>query len=445
MRAWIIAPAAAAALGLCAIGWATTTPISSQADTYRQLDLFADVMGRVKALYVSDPNESEMIEAALNGMLASLDPHSSYLSPKEFEDMQISTRGEYEGLGLEVTMEDGFVKVVAPIEGTPAFRAGFMTGDLLTGIDGQSILGLTLNQSLDRMRGKEGSSVTITILRNGQKPFDVTLMREKITPKAVTWRREGDVGYIRIATFNEKTNDGLLEAVKGIKRDIGPRLKGVVLDLRGNPGGLLDQAVDVSDDFLDGGEVVFTRGRDAQDTKRYNAKKGELLKGTPVVVLINEGSASASEIVAGALQDRKRAKVVGVTSFGKGSVQTLFPLKGGVQGALRLTTARYYTPSGRSIQATGIEPDVEVAQSRGKPEKRLVQSEADLPGALNNDGGVKRKALHDILDQPPEAFKGDYQLKRALDVVQGLPGPKLPVPDPVPAKVAAAEVPAKQN
>ncbi len=428
MRLRILAPVAAAFAGMCAIAWAATTPATSpQAETYRQLDLFADVLARVKANYVTETDEPDLMRGAIDGLLASLDPHSSYMDPKEFEDFQTSVRGEYEGLGVEVSMQDRFVTIVTPFDGSPAARAGLKSGDRITAVNGQKLLGLTLNQALEKMRGEVNSVVTITIFRDEVEPFDVTLKREIVSPPSVTWRREGDVGYLRLSGFNEKTAGSFSSAIESMRKAIGPRLKGVVLDLRNNPGGLLDQAVAVADVFLDGGEVVSSRGRDPRDTQRLNAQRGEMLRNVPVAVIINEGSASAAEIVAGALQDRQRAKIVGVTSFGKGSVQTVIPLKGGFQGALRLTTARYYTPSGRSIQATGIEPDVEVAQIRGAPEKRAIQSEADLPEALDNDGGIKRKAPHEIADQPPEGFKGDYQLKRALEVVQGLPGPKLPV------------------
>lgn len=436
MRLRIFAPVASALAGMCAIAWAATTPATSpQAETYRQLDLFADVLARVRANYVTETDETELMRGAIDGLLASLDPHSSYMDKKEYEAFQTSVRGEYEGLGVEVSMVDRFVTIITPFDGSPAARAGLKSGDRITAVNGEKLLGLTLSQALDKMRGEVNSVVTISILRDGAEPFDVTLKREVVSPPSVTWRREGDVGYLRLSGFNEKTAASFTDAVEAMRKTIGPRLKGVVLDLRNNPGGLLDQAVAVADVFLDGGEVVSSRGRDPRDTGRFNAQRGELLRNIPVAVIVNEGSASAAEIVAGALQDRQRAKIVGVTSFGKGSVQTVIPLTGGLRGALRLTTARYYTPSGRSIQATGIEPDVEVSQIRGEPEKRAIQSEADLPEALDNDSGVKRKAPHEIADQPPEGFKGDYQLKRALDVVQGLPGPRLPAPDP--AVVAA--------
>ena len=420
--AWIAAPAAALAALVGALAWSAPED-RGRGDVYRQLELFADVLARVEQDYVTPIDEHEAIEAAINGMLASLDPHSSYMDATEYRDMQTQTRGEYGGLGIEVTSEDGVVRVVSPIDGTPAARAGIQAGDYLTAIDGQSIVGLTLNEAVQRMRGDAGSNIVVTVAREGTDPFDVTLTREIINVRAVTSRVEGgDIGVIRISTFNERTGSMLQDAIRTIRRDTGGRLRGVIVDLRNNPGGLLDQAIEVSDAFLDGGEVVSTRGRQPEDIQRYNARRGDDLAGVPVVVLVNGASASAAEIVAGALQDRNRALVVGTDSFGKGSVQTVIPLQGGRDGALRLTTARYYTPSGRSIQGAGITPDMEVSARRVDPARlqRLGLTEADLPNALNNESGAQRRALHVPADQPPENWNAeeDYQLSRAMDFLR---------------------------
>ncbi len=427
---WIAAPIVGLAACLGALAWSAPED-RGRGEIYRQLELFADVLARVEQDYVTDIDDQEAMEAAIQGMLASLDPHSSYMDAAEYRDMQVQTRGEYGGLGIEVTSEDGVVRVVSPIDGTPAARAGIQAGDYLTAINGESIVGVTLNEAVRRMRGQAGVDITVTIAREGIEPFDVTMTREIINVRAVTARIDGgDVGVIRISTFNERTGDMLADAIRGLRRDAGPRLRGVVVDLRNNPGGLLDQAIEVSDAFLDGGEVVSTRGRQAADVQRYNARRGDDLAGVPVVVLINGASASAAEIVAGALQDRNRALVVGTTSFGKGSVQTVIPLQGGRDGALRLTTARYYTPAGRSIQGAGIDPDMEVAARRVDPERltRLGLSEADLPNALGNDSGAQRQALHVPQDQPPENWDADedYQMKRATDFLrQGLVAERL--------------------
>ena len=420
--AWIAAPVAGVAALVGAMAWSAPED-RSRGDIYRQLELFADVLARVEQDYVTEIDDEEAIESAIQGMLSSLDPHSSYMDATEYREMQTQTRGEYGGLGIEVTSEDGIVRVVSPIDDTPAARAGIQAGDYLTAINGESIVGLTLNEAVRRMRGAAGTDITVTVAREGTDPFDVTLTREIINVRAVTARIEGgDVGVIRISTFNERTGDMLQDAIRTVKRDTGGRLRGVVVDLRNNPGGLLDQAIEVSDAFLDGGEVVSTRGRQPEDVQRYNARRGEDLGGVPVVVLINEASASAAEIVAGALQDRNRALVVGMDSFGKGSVQTVIPLQGGRDGALRLTTARYYTPAGRSIQGAGITPDIEVAARRVDPERltRLRLSEADLPNALDNDSGAQRRGLHVPDDQPPENWDAeeDYQLKRAMDFLR---------------------------
>lgn len=388
---------------------------------YEQLDLFADILARAQQDYVTEINHKEAIDAAINGMLGSLDPHSSYLSPDDFQAMQVQTSGEYGGLGIEVTMEDGFVKVISPMDGTPAFRAGIEPGDLITAIDGLPIIGQTLNDAVKEMRGEVGTDITVTILREDVDPFDVTLTREIIQQKSATWRmEESDIGYIRVSTFNERTTMLLEEAINGVSGETGGRPKGLVLDLRNNGGGLLDQAISVSDVFLSGGEVVSTKGRRAVDEERYNAHVGEVFKDVPMIVLINGGSASASEIVAGALQDRGRATIVGTTSFGKGSVQTVIPL-GADRGAIRLTTARYYTPAGRSIQATGIEPDIEIAQARLTEEElaRIKRwSEADLPNALENEEHVERRKAEMPDEQPPEDYDGeDYQLERAIELL----------------------------
>ncbi|WP_233349467.1 S41 family peptidase [Henriciella mobilis] len=411
------------AVGVSAFAWPESKPADSRAETYRQLDLFAEVLARARADYVTEIDEAEAMEAAINGMLGSLDPHSSYMSADDFEAMQVQTSGEYGGLGIEVTMEDGFVKVVTPMDDTPASRAGLESGDLLTAINGQPIVGLNIDDAVRDMRGPPGSEIIVTVLREGEDAFDVTLKREVIRPKSVTWEvKDGDIAYFRISTFNERTTDLLEDAIEESSRAIDGRPKGIILDLRNNGGGLLDQAISISDKFLSGGEVVSTIGRRPGDIARYNARSGEVFKNVPMVVLINNGSASASEIVAGALQDRGRATILGTTSFGKGSVQTVIPL-GSDRGAIRLTTSRYYTPSGRSIQATGIEPDLEVAQSRiseDQLDKIRRYSEADLPNALSNEEGAQRRIPHLPDDQPPEDYDGkDYQLDRALEVLHG--------------------------
>ncbi|MEM9740461.1 MAG: S41 family peptidase [Pseudomonadota bacterium] len=411
------------AVGVSSFAWPDSAGADKRQQTYQQLDLFAEILARAQSDYVTEIDEAEAMEAAIDGMLSSLDPHSGYLSPDDFRSMQVQTSGEYGGLGIEVTMEDGFLKVVTPMDDTPASRAGLESGDLLTAIDGRPIVGKTVSDAVRDIRGEVGTSLTITVLRSGEDPFDVVLTREKIRPKSVTWRKiEDDIAYFRISTFNERTTDLLEESVSQIENEMG-RPSGIVLDLRNNGGGLLDQAVSVSDAFLSGGEVVSTQGRRANDIERYNARTGEVFRGVPVVVLINSGSASASEIVAGALQDRDRATVLGLTSFGKGSVQTVIPL-GAEKGAIRLTTARYYTPAGRSIQTTGIEPDLEVAQRRVTEEElksARLWSEAQLPNALDNENGDARRGPHIPDDQPPEGYDGeDYQLERAVEVLRGV-------------------------
>jgi carboxyl-terminal processing protease len=398
--------------------------------TYRQLDLFSEAFDRVRASYVRPVDDSELINAAIEGMVSNLDPHSAYMDAKAFTDMQIQTKGEFGGIGIEVTQENGLVKVITPIDNTPGARAGIKAGDYIAAINGTSIQGLSLNEAIDKMRGPAGSKITLTILRTNdktapKKPFDVTLTRAIVAVDEVRWHREGDVGYIRMPGFNENTASGLETAVRDLKKQIGPGVKGYVLDLRNNPGGLLDQAVQVSDDFLQSGEVVSTRGRHADDTQRYDAHGGDVTDGKPVIVLVNGGTASAAEIVSGALQDHHRATVLGMTTFGKGSVQTIIPLgEGG--GALRLTTARYYTPSGHSIQAQGIIPDVAVAAGDEDDVPKIARpSEADLPGHLAGEPVVK-KANATVIRPPATAPKNgpdgkpyDFQLTYALQMLHG--------------------------
>ncbi|HWM81464.1 MAG TPA: S41 family peptidase [Pseudolabrys sp.] len=390
------------------------------ADTYRQLNLFGDVFERVRADYVEKPDDSKLIESAINGMLQGLDPHSSYMDPKNFRDMQVQTRGEFGGLGIEVTMEDGLIKVVAPIDDTPAAKAGIMANDIITKLDEDQVQGLTLNQAVEKMRGPVNTKIKLTIIRKGQdKPVEVSITRDIIRVRSARWNTEGDdVGYIRLTQFNEQTTEGLKKGIAEIQSKIPEnKLKGYVVDLRNNPGGLLDQAVSVSDAFLQKGEIVSTRGRNAEETQRFSARAGDLTKGKPIIVLINGGSASASEIVAGALQDHKRATILGTRSFGKGSVQTIIPLGSG-NGALRLTTARYYTPSGRSIQAKGIVPDIEVLQDVPEELKARTDTkgEASLRGHLKAAEGQEATGSQSYI--PPEA-KNDKALNMAYDLLRG--------------------------
>ena len=392
---------------------------ASNDSAYRQLDLFSDAFERVRANYVKPVTDTDLINYAIQGMVSSLDPHSSYMDPKSFTDMQIQTKGEFGGLGIEVTMEDGLIKVVSPIDDTPAARAGLKPGDYIAAIDGTPVQGMTLSDAIDKMRGPTGTNITVTVLRKGEKkPFDVTMKRAVVKVDSVKWHREGDIGYIRLTAFNERTDPGLEKAVVSLKKQIGAKnIKGYVIDLRNNPGGLLDQAISVSDDMLNSGEIVSTRGRHAQDTQRYDAKRGDITEGKPIVVLINGGTASAAEIVAGALQDHKRATLLGMTSFGKGSVQTIIPLgEGG--GALRLTTARYYTPSGHSIQATGIQPDIAVAQSDADIPKIERPHEVDLPGHLSEENPEQKNTVPVIRPAPGKTYK-DFQLAYALDLLRG--------------------------
>ncbi len=392
---------------------------AASADTYRQLNLFGDVFERIRGDYVEEPDEADLIEAAINGMLTSLDPHSSFMNAKNYQDMQVQTRGEFGGLGIEVTMEEGIVKVVTPIDDTPAAKAGVLAGDLIIGLDGEQVQGLTLQQAVEKMRGPVNTPIMLTIQRAGaEKPIEIKVVRDVIKIQSVRSRVEDDIGYIRLTQFTEKTFDGLEDAIREINKEIpADKLKGYVVDLRNNPGGLLDQAISVSDAFLEQGEIVSTRGRYDGDTRRYAAKSGDLTNGKPVIVLINGGSASASEIVAGALQDHRRATLVGSRSFGKGSVQTIIPLGG--NGAMRLTTARYYTPSGVSIQAKGIDPDIEVMQELPPELKDQLQprGEANLRGHLGATEGEEQSGSQAYV--PPEP-KDDTQLNYAFDLLRGL-------------------------
>ncbi|WP_170369321.1 S41 family peptidase [Ruegeria arenilitoris] len=407
----------------------------NKAGVYEQLDLFGDIFERIRAQYVEEVAPEELIEAAIDGMLTSLDPHSSYLSPDDAEQMRVQTRGEFGGLGIEVTQEDGFVKVVSPIDGTPADEAGIEAGDFITHVDGESILGLTLDKAVDLMRGPVGSEIVITVVREGEPdPFDVTIIRDTIKLTAVRARTEGASVVLRVTTFNDQTFPNLKEGLEKQIAEAGgiDKVNGFVLDLRNNPGGLLTQAIKVSDAFLNEGEIVSTRGRNPEDGERFNATPGDLAQGKPIVVLINGGSASASEIVAGALKDHHRAIVVGTKSFGKGSVQTVMPLRG--DGAMRLTTSRYYTPSGRSIQALGVSPDIIVEQPRVRPEAEeeeeeesnaRTRSEADLRGSLNNDSLTEdeiRQIEEDRTkaEETAELRNEDYQLAYAIDILKGL-------------------------
>ncbi|MFO1171122.1 MAG: S41 family peptidase [Hyphomicrobiaceae bacterium] len=407
------------AAGTTVFNVTTQSATKPNADLYRQLDLFGDVFERVRADYVEKPDDAAMIENAINGMLSSLDPHSSYMNAKNFTDMQVQTRGEFGGLGIEVTMENQVVKVVSPIEDTPAAKAGIMANDLITALDGEQIQGLTLEQAVDKMRGPVNSPITLTIFRKGvEQPFDVKVTRDIIRINPVKWSVEDDVGYIRLTAFNEQTHDNLVKAVTDLKGKIGTKLKGWVIDLRNNPGGLLDQAIAVSDDFLEQGAIVITRGRNENETQRSNAREGDVVDGKKVVVLINGGSASASEIVAGALQDHKRATIIGTRSFGKGSVQTIIPL--GANGALRLTTARYYTPANRSIQAKGIVPDVVVEEELPDELKNAEKprGEADLRGHLkNSEEGEEQSGSSSYV---PKEKEKDTQLKYALNLLRGV-------------------------
>ncbi len=397
-------------------------------DPYLLLELFGAAFQSVRTDYVDETSDRDLIEAAINGMLTSLDPHSGFLNDDSFNDMQVQTKGEFGGLGIEVTMENGLVRVVSPIDDTPAFKAGLQPGDLITHIDGTAVMGMTLTDAVDKMRGKPNSKIKLTIRRKNEEPFDVTMKRDIIKIESVKYRAENDIGYIRIITFSDTTTDHVQKAVKEMTKQIGKdKIKGFILDLRNNPGGLLEQAVGVTDTFLDEGEIVSTRSRIPEETMRLSATKGDLTNGLPVVVIINEGSASASEIVAGALQDHKRAVLVGTPSFGKGSVQSVKPIPG--YGAIKLTTARYYTPSGRSIQAKGITPDVIIPRAEIK-ELPIIEgySESNLPKALGQEEGEKNTRTTPQDKKPADADtaqesgeeKADYQLDRAMDILTSI-------------------------
>ncbi len=436
----LLGAAAGAAMTLLAtqprLTFAGASAKAAAADTYRELNLFGDVFERVRADYVEKPADNKLIETAINGMLAGLDPHSSYMDPKSFRDMQVQTRGEFGGLGIEVTMEDGLIKVVAPIDDTPAAKAGVQANDIITKLDGEQVRGLTLNQAVEKMRGPVNSKIKLTIVRKGvEQPLEVSITRDIIRVRSVRSHVEGDdVGYIRLTQFNEQTTDGLKKAIASIKSKVAnDKLKGYILDLRNNPGGLLDQAISVSDTFLQKGEIVSTRGRNPEETQRFDARSGDLTGSKPLIVLINGGSASASEIVAGALQDHKRATLVGTRSFGKGSVQTIIPLGSG-NGALRLTTARYFTPSGRSIQATGITPEIQVLQDvpDSLKDKTDTMGEASLRGHLKAEGKEQTGSQAYVPKDP----KDDKALKMADELLRGTtvnsafpPNPKTPVPN----------------
>ena len=393
-------------------------------ETFEQLELFADVLARVRSQYVVEVDDSALIEDAMNGMLQSLDPHSSYISPDSFKDLRLNNKGEYGGLGMEVTMEDGFVKVIAPIDDTPAKRAGVKAGDFITEIDGKSLLGATLTEAVDQMRGKPGEPINITIAREGEEQIYLDITREIIKRQTVKFEIKDGFGYARIAQFNEKAADGLRSAIADLQVENGGRLPGMILDLRGNPGGLLTQSVEVSSVFLDGGEVVSTRGRRSDDVNVFNAKKGQMAKNVPLVVLVDGASASASEIVAGALQDKGRALIIGMTTFGKGSVQDVIPLRGGRDGALKITTQRYYTPNGRSIQGSGITPDIFISAIPDDGEDKKRFSEASLPNAIENEDEATESEETVVeeaeIDYPPEDFdvSDDYQLQQVIALLK---------------------------
>jgi carboxyl-terminal processing protease len=437
MMATVVGTLAGGLLATQVAGPLLAQEADQRASVYEQLDLFGDIFERIRAQYVEEVDSEELIEAAINGMLTSLDPHSSYLSANDAADMRVQTRGEFGGLGIEVTQEEGFVKVVSPMDGTPADDAGIQAGDFITHVDGESVLGLTLDQAVEMMRGPVGSEIIITVVREGvDEPFDVSIIRDTIKLTAVRTRTVGETVVLRITTFNDQTFPNLEAGMKKEIEALGgmENVNGFVIDLRNNPGGLLTQAIRVSDAFLDKGEIVSTRGRDPQDGERFNATAGDLAEGKPMVVLINEGSASASEIVAGALQDHRRAIVIGTKSFGKGSVQTVMPLRG--DGAMRLTTARYYTPSGRSIQALGVSPDIVVQQPPRPPVEEtteeeetsaapITRSEGDLRGALDNDSLTEDErsqieADREKAEESARLREEDYQLAYAIDILKGL-------------------------
>jgi carboxyl-terminal processing protease len=448
MKKYLLIGASAFVLGAGSMAYVSSHALASAgtpAKTYRMLGLFGDVLDTVEHQYVTEVDDTKLIQSAIDGMLTSLDPHSGYLDPESWQEMRDQTRGEYGGLGLEVTSEDGVVKVISPMDDSPAAKAGVKPGDYITAVNNESVLGLSVNEAVKQMRGKPGEVVTLTIAREKTDPFDVHITREIIKTKTATAKMDGEYGVLRIASFGEKTTDEATDAFNKLKA-ANPHMKGLILDLRRNPGGLLDQAVGISDLFLENGEIVSQRGRDPRDVERYNARPGDITGGMPMVVLIDSGTASAAEIVAGALQDRKRAQIVGLTSFGKGSVQTVIPLRGGMDGALKLTTARYYTPSGRSIQKTGITPDLEVAATKEEAQaiaNRAFQfSEASFKNALNAQEGKVRVSAHEPAEAPPENFdaKKDFQMSRAEDVLHYgsvAATPKLPKPTAKLAEIIA--------
>ena len=391
---------------------------SNQQDVYKQLNLFGEVYERVRSEYVEEIKDKDLIEAAINGMLQSLDPHSSYLNSESFEEMKVQTKGEFGGLGIEVTMENGLVKVVSPIDETPAAKAGILSGDYISHIDKEAVMGLTLSEAVDKMRGAVNTPIIITIIRKGEEPFDVKILRDIIKITSVKIKVHNDVGYLRITSFTQKTYKNLIKEFSNLEKMNG-NMKGLILDLRNNPGGLLDQAISVSDAFLERGEIVSTRGRETNAEQRFNASKGDITKGIPIVVLINGGSASASEIVAGALQDHKRGILLGNINFGKGSVQTIIPVSS--RGAIRLTTARYYTPSGKSIQATGIEPDIYVPQSKLEViEKNNERKESNLRGHLDEKNTSPKENDKGINNETKNNLEDDYQLNRAIDLIKSI-------------------------
>ena len=393
--------------------------VANQQDVYKQLNLFGEVYERVRSEYVEEIKDKDLIEAAINGMLQSLDPHSSYLNSDSFEEMKVQTKGEFGGLGIEVTMENGLVKVVSPIDETPAAKAGIRSGDYISHIDEEAVMGLTLSEAVDKMRGPVNTPILITVIRKGEEPFDVKIVRDIIKITSVKIQVHEEVGYLRITSFTQKTYKNLIKEFSKLEKQMSGNMKGLVLDLRNNPGGLLDQAISVSDAFLDRGEIVSTRGRETNTEQRFNATKGDITKGIPIVVLINGGSASASEIVAGALQDHKRGILLGTSTFGKGSVQTIIPVSS--KGAIRLTTARYYTPSGKSIQAKGIEPDIFVPQSKLEVlETNNERKESSLRGHLDEKNPDAEKTENEDISETENTLKDDYQLNRALDLIKSI-------------------------
>ncbi len=393
--------------------------VANQQDVYKQLNLFGEVYERVRSEYVEEIKDKDLIEAAINGMLQSLDPHSSYLNSDSFEEMKVQTKGEFGGLGIEVTMENGLVKVVSPIDETPAAKAGIRSGDYISHIDEEAVMGLTLSEAVDKMRGPVNTPILITVIRKGEEPFDVKIVRDIIKITSVKIQVHEEVGYLRITSFTQKTYKNLIKEFSKLEKQMSGNMKGLVLDLRNNPGGLLDQAISVSDAFLDRGEIVSTRGRETNTEQRFNATKGDITKGIPIVVLINGGSASASEIVAGALQDHKRGILLGTSTFGKGSVQTIIPVSS--KGAIRLTTARYYTPSGKSIQAKGIEPDIFVPQSKLEVlETNNERKESSLRGHLDEKNSDAEKTENEDISETENTLKDDYQLNRAIDLIKSI-------------------------